>query len=69
MKLLAELDPRERQVLVLRYGLTDGRRKSLGEIAKICCVTKEWIRKIERSALAKIRRDDIRRDMKGYLHL
>lgn len=69
LEVLEGLHPRERQVLVLRYGLEDGRCKSLGEIGRLCHVTKEWIRKIEKQALAKIRRDDIQRELKSYLHL
>ncbi|KAJ6823028.1 RNA polymerase sigma factor sigC isoform X1 [Iris pallida] len=68
MEVLEGLHPRERQVLALRYGLEDGRCKSLGEIGRLCHVTKEWIRKIEKQALAKIRRDDIQRELKCYLH-
>lgn len=68
MEILESLETRERQVIMLRYGLTDGRCKSLGEIAKLSCVTKEWIRKIERTALSKICKDDIRRELKCYLN-
>ncbi|XP_020265238.1 RNA polymerase sigma factor sigC isoform X2 [Asparagus officinalis] len=68
MELLESLETRERQVILLRYGLIDGRCKSFGEIAKLSCVTKEWIRKIERTALSKICKDDIRRELKCYLN-
>lgn len=69
MELLESLETRERQVLELRYGLNDGRCKSLGEIASLCRVTKEWIRKIEKSAMTKIRTDNIRNELKFYLNL
>jgi len=61
-------EPRESQILVLRCGVEDGRCKSLGEIAKLCCVTKEWIRIIEKTAMANVQKDDIRRELKFYLN-
>ncbi|CAN8254614.1 unnamed protein product [Cochlearia groenlandica] len=54
-ELLEGLEPREKHVMVLRYGLEDYRPKSLEEIGKIFSVSKEWIRKIERRAMAKLR--------------
>lgn len=68
-EVLRGLHPRERQVLVLRYGLDDGRCRSLQEIGSLFHVTKEWIRKIERKALSKIRREDIQGELKHYLHV
>lgn len=63
MELLGCLEPRERRVLMLRYGFEDGRCRSLGEIANICCVSKEWTRKIEKFAMARIRRENTRREL------
>nr|AKC88701.1 sigma factor [Pelargonium transvaalense] len=66
-ELLDGLDPRESQVLVLRYGLQDYRPKSLGEIAEICRVSKEWIRRLEQKALSKLRTEEICTNLEHYL--
>ncbi|EXB75636.1 RNA polymerase sigma factor rpoD [Morus notabilis] len=66
--LLETLDPRERQVLVLRYGLINCQPKSLEEIGKLFKVSKEWIRKIEKKALTKLR-DETNEDFSHYLNL
>lgn len=68
MQILESLESRERQVIELRYGLYDGRCKSLGEIAKLCSVTKEWIRKIEKSALIKIKSNRLAEGLKFYMN-
>ncbi|XP_078429065.1 RNApolymerase sigma-subunit C [Wolffia australiana] len=67
-KLLEGLHPRERQVLLHRYGLVDGRRRSLEEIGQLLRVSKEWIRKLEIAGLAKIRKEDIRKELEYYVH-
>ncbi|KAA8525195.1 hypothetical protein F0562_006941 [Nyssa sinensis] len=67
--LLKGLDTRERQVLVLRFGLGDHQRKSLEEIGRLFCVSKEWIRKIERTALTKLRDEKTCRNLSHYLYL
>ncbi|MDP5337668.1 MAG: RNA polymerase sigma factor RpoD, partial [Nodularia sp. (in: cyanobacteria)] len=54
-KVLDSLSPRERDVLRLRYGLDDGRMKTLEEIGQIFNVTRERIRQIEAKALRKLR--------------
>ncbi|MBD2426519.1 sigma-70 family RNA polymerase sigma factor [Phormidium sp. FACHB-1136] len=62
---LSTLSPRERDVLRLRYGLDDGRMKTLEEIGQIFNVTRERIRQIEAKALRKLRhpnRNDILKD-------
>ncbi|KAJ1687968.1 hypothetical protein LUZ63_019358 [Rhynchospora breviuscula] len=58
--ILEELNPREKQIIALRYGLNDGTCKSLEEVGKHFSLTKEWIRKIEKGAITKLRRDDIK---------
>lgn len=68
LEVLKGLHPREREVLVQRYGLDDGRCKSLEEIGRLFHVTKEWIRKIEKAALSKIRREEIQRELKHYFY-
>lgn len=67
--LLNGLGLRERQVLILRFGLGDHQRRSLEEIGRRFCVSKEWIRKIERKALTKLRDEETCRNLRHYLHL
>nr|AKC88693.1 sigma factor [Pelargonium australe] len=66
-ELLDGLDPRESQVLVLRYGLQDHRPKSLSEIGEIFHVSKQWIRKLEKRALSKLRSEEICKNLRHYL--
>ena len=54
-QLLAQLTERERVVLALRYGLCDGRSRTLSEVAKAFHVSRERIRQIEARALEKLR--------------
>ncbi|KAI3971907.1 hypothetical protein MKW92_031711 [Papaver armeniacum] len=68
-KLLEDLDQREKQVLILRQGLWDGQCKSLEEIGKLFNVTKEWIRKIEKSAYNKVRKEENLSNLSHYLDL
>ena len=53
--LLGDLKERERQVIVLRFGLEDGHPRTLEEVGKECKVTRERIRQIEAKALRKLR--------------
>ena len=53
--LLDDLKERERQVIVLRFGLEDGHPRTLEEVGKECNVTRERIRQIEAKALRKLR--------------
>ena len=55
-KLLRELTDRERQVLELRFGLKDGRQRTLEEVGKYFDVTRERIRQIEGKALTKLKK-------------
>ncbi|GAY60577.1 hypothetical protein CUMW_203130 [Citrus unshiu] len=68
-RILESLDSRERQVLVLRYGLNDHRPKSLEEIGKLFHVSKEWIRKLEKKAMTKLRDSETCRDLSHFLVL
>ncbi|MFN2463657.1 MAG: RNA polymerase sigma factor RpoD/SigA [Candidatus Dormibacteria bacterium] len=54
---LAKLEERERLVLELRFGLTDGEGKTLDEIGRRVGLTREGVRQIEKRALDKLRRD------------
>jgi DNA-binding CsgD family transcriptional regulator len=59
------LSPRERDVVRMRYGLDDGRIKTLEEIGQIFSVTRERVRQIEAKAIRKLRqpyRSSILRD-------
>jgi RNA polymerase primary sigma factor len=64
---LATLSPRERDVLRLRYGLDDGRMKTLEEIGQIFDVTRERIRQIEAKALRKLRHPNRTGVLKEYI--
>ncbi|KAJ0786461.1 putative RNA polymerase sigma-70 region 2, RNA polymerase sigma-70 region 4 [Helianthus annuus] len=55
---MEDLDARERKVLTLRFGLKGSQRKTLEEIGGFYGVSKEWIRRIERRALTKLKLDD-----------
>lgn len=64
---LNSLSPRERDVLRLRYGLDDGRMKTLEEIGQIFNVTRERIRQIEAKALRKLRHPNRNSILKEYI--
>jgi RNA polymerase primary sigma factor len=65
-KLLDTLTEREQRVLVLRFGLGDGRTRTLEEVGKEFNVTRERIRQIEAKALRKLRHPSRARMLKGY---
>lgn len=65
--LLRGLDSREAQVLILRYGLLDFQPKSLEEIGKVLHVSKEWVRKIEKKAMTKLKNEETVRNLSHYL--
>ena len=64
---LNTLNPRERDVLRLRYGLDDGRVKTLEEIGNVFNVTRERIRQIEAKALRKLRQPSRNGILREYL--
>ena len=66
-KLLATLTERERKVILLRYGLTDGRARTLEEVGREFDVTRERIRQIEAKALRKLRHPARAGRIKDYL--
>lgn len=65
-KLLDTLSERERRVLVLRFGLQDGRTRTLEEVGREFKVTRERIRQIEAKALRKLRHPSRSRMLKGF---
>jgi RNA polymerase primary sigma factor len=64
---LDSLSGRERRVLQLRFGLEDGRARTLEEVGKEFNVTRERIRQIEAKALRKLRHPSRSRKLKDYL--
>ncbi|XP_015692831.1 RNA polymerase sigma factor sigC [Oryza brachyantha] len=66
LHVLDRLPPREGHVLKLRHGLEDGKCRSLEQIGSIYHVSKEWIRKIEKSAMSKLRNEDVHNELKDF---
>jgi len=64
---LGTLTPREEKVLKLRFGLDDGRARTLEEVGKEFNVTRERIRQIEAKALRKLRHPSRSKKLKDYL--
>lgn len=64
---LSTLGERERRVVQLRYGLVDGRPRTLEEIGRIFGVTRERIRQIESKTLGKLRDHASAEQLRGYL--
>ncbi|PWI43128.1 RNA polymerase sigma factor [Streptomyces sp. ICBB 8177] len=64
---LSTLGERERKVVQLRYGLDDGRPRTLEEIGRLFGVTRERIRQIESKTLAKLRDHAFADQLRGYL--
>ncbi len=66
-EVLSALTPREKRVLQLRFGLEDGRSRTLEEVGQEFNVTRERIRQIEAKALRKLRHPSRSRKLKDYL--
>ncbi|MBW1600976.1 RNA polymerase sigma factor [Streptomyces sp. JJ66] len=64
---LSTLGEREREVVQLRYGLADGRPRTLEEIGRVFGVTRERIRQIESKTLSKLRGHAYAEQLRGYL--
>ncbi len=64
---LSTLTPREAHVIKLRFGLYDGRSRTLEEVGKEFDITRERIRQIEAKALRKLRHPSRARHLKGFL--
>jgi RNA polymerase primary sigma factor len=66
-RVLGQLSERERRVLEMRFGLEDGRSRTLEEVGKAFGVTRERIRQIEAKALRKLRHPTKSRQLRDYL--
>ncbi len=64
---LARLPERERKIIQLRYGLNDGRYRTLEEVGKEFGITRERIRQIESKVLRKLRHPSYGRQLRSYL--
>lgn len=64
---MASLSARERDVLRLRFGLDDGRQRTLEEVGQLFGVTRERIRQIEAKALRKLRHPNRSRKLREYI--
>ncbi len=65
--LLSHLTPRERQVVIRRYGLDDGVPKTLEEVGRELNLTRERVRQIEARALRKLRHPSLSQHLKDFL--
>ena len=66
-EVLRTLSPREEQVLKLRFGLEDGRTRTLEEVGQVFNITRERIRQIEAKALRKLRHPSRSKRLRDYL--
>jgi len=66
-KVLDTLSPRERKVLIMRFGLEDGKPKTLEEVGREFKVTRERIRQIEAKAIRKLKHPTRARKLKDFL--
>ena len=67
VEVLSTLTQREQRVLCLRFGLEDGRARTLEEVGREFNVTRERIRQIEAKALRKLRHPSRSRKLRDYL--
>ena len=61
------LQPREREVLVWRYGLEDGRERTLAEVGEMLGITRERVRQIETAAIRKLRASEEGQYLREYV--
>ncbi|MBN9395234.1 MAG: sigma-70 family RNA polymerase sigma factor [Candidatus Melainabacteria bacterium] len=66
-RMLSQLTPRERDIMHLRYGLEDGRQRTLEEVGKLFNITRERVRQIEHKAFRKLRQPNWSSKLAGYL--
>ena len=67
-EVLGTLAPREKKVLELRFGIVDGRTRTLEEVGKECTDTRERIRQVEAKALRKLRHPSRSKKLKDFLN-
>ena len=67
-EVMSTLTPREAKVLRLRFGLDDGKARTLEEVGKEFEVTRERIRQIEAKALRKLRHPSRSKKLKDYMN-
>ncbi len=66
-KILNQLNPRERDIVYLRFGLEDGRPRTLEEVGRLFNITRERVRQIEHKAFRKLRHPSLINKLSGYL--
>ena len=66
-EVMKQLSPRERDVLRLRFGMDDGRQRTLEEVGQLFGVTRERIRQIEAKALRKLRHPNRSKRLREYV--
>ncbi len=64
---LSTLTPREREILVLRFGLNDGQQRTLEQVGRLVGLTRERTRQIELKALRALRQSNVTSRLKDYL--
>lgn len=64
---LSTLTPREREVLVLRYGLNDGQQRTLEQVGRLVGITRERTRQIELKALRALRQSSLTSKLRDYI--
>jgi RNA polymerase primary sigma factor len=65
--ILSQLTPRERDIMHLRFGLDDGRQRTLEEVGRLFNITRERVRQIEHKAFRKLRQPNWSNRLVGYL--
>ena len=65
-KVLESLYPKEREILIMRFGLDDGRIKTLKEIGETFHISRERVRQIETKALNKLKHPSRTRDLMAW---
>jgi RNA polymerase primary sigma factor len=66
-EVLRNLDERERHVVMMRFGLDDGKPATLEEVGKAFGITRERVRQIEMKTIAKLRQPEQSAPLRGFL--
>jgi RNA polymerase primary sigma factor len=64
---LSTLTPREREIIILRYGLKDGKQRTLEQVGKLVGITRERTRQIELKAIRALRASNLMDKLRDYL--